>query len=153
MHGLRVSLTLFILCWWRHDWLLSALQLWYKHVKVISNSLDIDFIHGNIHGRSCSEYLFTDINFTNQKIGSINWFMKINFLNTCRHEQNGLHFADDIFNVVSCIFYIIYFLCVLIQISVKFLHRGAIDNMSTLIQTCDCSALSTLSNKSLRDPM
>ena len=56
-HRPRVSLAEFAFCWWRHNGLLITLQLpdngdaitW----VVISNSLDIDFIYGDIHGRSC----------------------------------------------------------------------------------------------------
>ena len=32
-------------------------QLWRDHVNSDINSLDIDFIHGNIHGRSCKKQL------------------------------------------------------------------------------------------------
>ena len=56
-HRPRASLAGFALCWWRHNRLLMTSQLpdncdaitWI----VISNSLDIDFIHGDIHGRWC----------------------------------------------------------------------------------------------------
>ena len=56
----RVSLARFTLCWWRHNRLPMTSQrpdicdtnMW----QVISNSLDIDFIHGDIHGRSCKKY-------------------------------------------------------------------------------------------------
>ena len=43
--------------WWRHNQLLMTSQWPDNCDKVtwiaISNSLDIDFIHGNIHGQSC----------------------------------------------------------------------------------------------------
>ena len=56
-HRSRVSLAQFSFCWWHHNWLLMRSQ-WPDNCDaitwiVISNSLDIDFIHGNIHDRSC----------------------------------------------------------------------------------------------------
>ena len=54
-------------CWWRHDWLLMTSQ-WPNNCDsitwiVISNSLDIDFIHGDIHGdihgRPCKKEVFS----------------------------------------------------------------------------------------------
>ena len=62
-HCSRVSLARCSLCWWRHNRSLMMSQ-WPDNFdavtwKVISNSLDIDFIHGDIHGRSCKNvYLF-----------------------------------------------------------------------------------------------
>ena len=58
-HRPRVSLVRFSFCWWRHNWLLMTSQ-WPDNCDsvtyiVISNSLDIDFIHGDIHGRSCKK--------------------------------------------------------------------------------------------------
>ena len=52
-----VSLALFSFCWWRHNRLLMTSQ-WPGNCDaitwiVISNSLYIDFIHGDIHGQSC----------------------------------------------------------------------------------------------------
>ena len=37
------------------DYVVITLQVWREHVNVISNSLGIDFIHGDIHGRSCKK--------------------------------------------------------------------------------------------------
>ena len=56
-HRLRISLARLTFCWWRPGWLLMTSQ-WPDNCdtitwKDISNSLDIDFIHGNIHGWSC----------------------------------------------------------------------------------------------------
>ena len=59
-HRPRVSLAWCSVCWWRHNRLLMTSQLpdncdavtWI----VISNSLDIDFIHGDIHARSCKKW-------------------------------------------------------------------------------------------------
>ena len=56
-HRPRVSLARFSFCWWRHNRLLMTSQLpdncdaitWI----VISNSLDIDYIHDDVHGRWC----------------------------------------------------------------------------------------------------
>ena len=56
-HRPHVSLARFLLCWWRHNRLLMTSQrqdncdviTWI----VISNSLDIDYIHGDIHGQLC----------------------------------------------------------------------------------------------------
>ena len=59
IHRLHFPLPLFMLCWWRHNRLLMTSQLpdncdattW----QVISNSLDIHFIHGGIHNWSCKK--------------------------------------------------------------------------------------------------
>ena len=55
----RVSLARITFCWWRHNRSAMASQ-WPDNCdantwQVISNSLDIDFIHGAIHGRSCKK--------------------------------------------------------------------------------------------------
>ena len=60
-HRLRISLARLTFCWWRHNRLLMKSQ-WLENCdsitwKVISNSLDIDFIYGDIHGRSCQNTL------------------------------------------------------------------------------------------------
>ena len=52
----RVSLARFSFCWWRHNRLLMTSQ-WPDNCDAITwivtpYSLDIDFIHGDIHGRS-----------------------------------------------------------------------------------------------------
>ena len=62
-HRPRVSLAQFSFCWWRHNRLPMTSQLndavtWI----MISNSLNIDFIHGDIHGRSCKNYPFPNFN-------------------------------------------------------------------------------------------
>ena len=59
-HRPRVSLARFTFCWWRHNRLAMTSQ-WPDNCdantwQVISNSLDIDFIRGDIHGRSCKKY-------------------------------------------------------------------------------------------------
>ena len=69
-HHPRVSHARFSLCWGCHNWLLVTSQ-WPDNCDaitwiVISNSLDIDFIHGNFHDRSCKKYSKT--------IGAINMF-------------------------------------------------------------------------------
>ena len=58
-HHPVVSLALLSFCWWRHNRLLMTSQ-WPDNCDtitwiVISNSLNIDFIHGDIHGRSCKK--------------------------------------------------------------------------------------------------
>ena len=64
-HRPCVSLVRFSACWWHHNWLLMTSQ-WPDNCDtitwiVISNSLDIDFIHGGIHGRSCKKCIFVMI--------------------------------------------------------------------------------------------
>ena len=58
-HHPGVSLARFSFWWWRHKRLLMTSQ-WPNNCdaimcKVISNSLDIDFIDGDTHGRSCKK--------------------------------------------------------------------------------------------------
>ena len=58
-HRPRGSLAQSTFCWWRHNRVLMTSQ-WPDNCDaitwiVISNSLDIDFIHGDIHGRSCKK--------------------------------------------------------------------------------------------------
>ena len=70
----RVSLARFTFCWWRNNRLAMTSQ-WPDNCdantwQVISNSLDIGFIHGDIHGRSCkNEHYRTDV--VLQRIGTI----------------------------------------------------------------------------------
>ena len=59
-HRPRDSLARFSFCWWRHNRLLMTSQ-WPDNCDaitwiMISDSLDIDFIHGDIHGRLCKIY-------------------------------------------------------------------------------------------------
>ena len=54
-HRPRVSLARFSFCWWRRNRLLMTPQ-WPDNCGaitwiIISNSLDIDYIHGDIHGQ------------------------------------------------------------------------------------------------------
>ena len=63
-HRPRVSLVRFSFCWWRHNGLLMTSQ-WPDNCDSVmyivkSNSLYVDFIHGDIHGRSCKK-LYTRI--------------------------------------------------------------------------------------------
>ena len=58
-HRPRVSLTLFSFCWWHHGRLLMTSQ-WPDNCDaitwiVIFISLDIHYIHGDIHGQSCKK--------------------------------------------------------------------------------------------------
>ena len=48
----RVSLTLLITSQSIADYVIMTRQLWRDHMNN-DNSLDIDFIRGDIHGRSC----------------------------------------------------------------------------------------------------
>ena len=62
-HRPRVSLAHFTFSWWRHNELAMTSQ-WPGNCdtntwQVISNSLDIDFIHSDIHGRSSKKLHFT----------------------------------------------------------------------------------------------
>ena len=61
----RVSIARFTFCWWRHNWL-AMMSQWQDKCdantwQVISNSLEIDFIHGDIHGRSCKKHQYSSI--------------------------------------------------------------------------------------------
>ena len=68
-HHPRVSLARLTFCWWRHNRLAMTSQ-WPDNCdantwQVISNSLNIDFIHGDIHGRSCKKiFLFPAVSAT-----------------------------------------------------------------------------------------
>ena len=58
-HRPHVSRAWFSFCWWRHNRLLMMSQ-WPDNCDaitwiMISNSLDIDYIHGDIHGQSCKK--------------------------------------------------------------------------------------------------
>ena len=58
-HHPRDSFARFTVCWWRHNRLAMTSQ-WPNNCdantwQLISNSLDIDFIHGDIHDRSCKK--------------------------------------------------------------------------------------------------
>ena len=58
-HRPRVSLARCTFCWWRHNRLVMTSK-WPDNCdantwQVISNSLDIDFIHGDIHDQSCKK--------------------------------------------------------------------------------------------------
>ena len=63
-HHPRVSLTRFTFCWWCHNQL--AMSQWLDNCnanmwQVISNSFDINFIHSDIHGRSCKNENYISI--------------------------------------------------------------------------------------------
>ena len=67
-HRPRVSLAYFSFCWGRHNRLLMT-SLWPDNCDaitwiVIFNSLDIYFIHGDIHGRSCKKFCYLFINYS-----------------------------------------------------------------------------------------
>ena len=78
-HHPRVSLARFTFCWWRHNGLAMTSQ-WPDNCdtntwQVISNSLDIDFIHGDIHGRSCKNWLLC-FNWSDHIIQDGRWYCK-----------------------------------------------------------------------------
>ena len=97
----RVALARFSFCWWRHNRLLMTSQ-WPDNCDaitwiVISNSLDIDFIHGDIHGRSCKKCNYL----------SMQWFCFI-FpphrqtafnMKPCSYDQRRVTYKSD---VVTC---------------------------------------------------
>ena len=61
-HRTRVPLVRFSFCWWRHNRLLMTSQ-WPDNCDaitwtVISNLLDIDFIHGVINSQSCKKLAY-----------------------------------------------------------------------------------------------
>ena len=62
-HRPRVSLIWFSFCWWRHnpDDITMTRQLWRDHVNS-AISLDIDFIHSDIHGRLCKKLVISRTN-------------------------------------------------------------------------------------------
>ena len=67
-------------------------------------------------------------------------------VNSSPPRKNGRHFADNIF---KCIFMNEKF-CILIEISMKFVPKGPIDNNSALIQVM---AWSRTGDKPLSEPM
>ena len=62
---------------------------------------------------------------------SLNALHAGNNINTLRPRQNGRHVPDDIF---KCIF-LTENVCISIKISLKFVRKGPIKNIPTLIQT------------------
>ena len=58
----------------------GAQQLWHEHVKVISNQLDIHFIHSNILGWPCKNIaLYTLL------LSIIFWFLHVEAADECFH--------------------------------------------------------------------
>ena len=69
---------------------------------MISNTLDIDFTHGDIHGRSYKKFtyiLYGCFFYTEESNGCVNkpW-LNLTCINTLRPRQNVRHFAYDTFN-------------------------------------------------------
>ena len=58
------------------------------------------------------------------------WYFLIVLLNTLRQRQNGCHFPDDIFKHIS----LNENMWISIKISLKFVHKGPIDNNPALVQ-------------------
>ena len=68
------------------------------------------------------------------------------FLNSSLPEQNGCHFADDISKCIS----MNEKFCISIQISLKFVPKGLINNIPTLVQIM---AWRPSGDKPLSEPM
>ena len=68
------------------------------------------------------------------------------WVNTLRPRQDGHHFADDIF---TCIFFNEN-CCILIRFSLKYVHKGLIDNNPALVQIM---AWRRSGDKPLSEPM
>ena len=50
-------------CWWHHKYITWCHNCGFNTWKVTSNSMDITFIHGHIHRRSCKRHwLYQDFN-------------------------------------------------------------------------------------------
>ena len=76
------SLARFTFCWWRLN-RLAMTSPWPDNCdantwQVISNSLDIDFIHGNIHGRSCKNAGYINVGQQNRLKMSITLLLQAN---------------------------------------------------------------------------
>ena len=90
-HHPRVSLARFTFCWWRHNRLAMTPQ-WPDNCvastwQVISNLLDIDFIHGDIHGRSCKN--------------STLWSRVSSAINKSKDIENGIFLASISWQILS----------------------------------------------------
>ena len=69
-HSPRVSFVWFLFCWWHHNRLLMTSQ-WPHNCDritwvVIFNLLDINFIHSDIHSRSCRKTIHPYHNFNTE---------------------------------------------------------------------------------------
>ena len=87
-HWPPVSLTWFTFCWWHHKWFLMMHML-----KAISNTLDTNFIHENIHGLPCKKIFILSYKI-NQVHIPYTWEM-------CQYNQ-GDEYLCNIENEVSC---------------------------------------------------
>ena len=74
-------------------------------------------------------HCLTGPDFESSKLLSASWHGEPVTLNTLRQRQHGPHFADDIF---ECIF-VNETCCILIQISLKLVDKGPINNISALV--------------------
>ena len=121
-HRPRVSLVLFSFCWWRYNRLLMASQ-WPGDCDAItwivkSNSSDIDFIHGDIHGRFCEILIhilygcFTHTEESNGCANATEWaLVKFDLHwpqhNTINHERcaffSGCTVLDKVYGVYNVI--------------------------------------------------
>ena len=83
------------------------------------------------------------------KVGNVTYIThceNMHFFYSSPSGQNGRYFADDIF---KCIFINEKF-CILIQISMKFVPKGPIDNKATFVQVM---AWHRTGDKPLSEPM
>ena len=87
-----------------------------------------------------------ELNGVSQRSTIISWSVSELRVNTLRPRQNGRHFADDI---LKCIFFNEN-VWILIEISLKFVPKGPIDNIPALVQTM---AWRRPGDKPLSEPM
>ena len=97
LHRSRVSLAWFLFYWWRHTRLLMTSQ-WpdnYDAITwiVICSSLDIDFILGDIHRRSCKNIKFSDYIDCYRDFVSILfiWITRLGFLQLSTYGYTNVH--------------------------------------------------------------
>ena len=74
------------------------------------------------------------------------WVARLQWVNILRMRQNGCHYTDNSF---KCIF-LNENVCISIQISLKFVPKGPINNITALVQIM---ATRRPDNKSLSEPM
>ena len=111
-HCPRVSFARFSFYWWRHNRSLLMSQ-WPDNCDavtwiVISNSLDIDLIHGDIHGRSCKKIKYPSMSFSNH-FRLLVWItllvsMRLVFRELLFQTMAGADFGDKfVFDLVVCV--------------------------------------------------
>ena len=90
--------------------------------------------------------LYFDSNFTECCSHGSGWQVITESVNTLRPRQNGCHFPDDIFKWI----FLNENVWISINISLKFVPRGPINNIPTLVQVM---AWRRLGDKPLSEPM